>query len=238
MGSMFRTTVAFAACLAAFGGAAQAGSLDVNPVRVDLSLKQRVAALTVHNTAGQPTVIQLQAHAWSQPGNTDVLTPVDDLVATPPIFTLAPGATQIVRIGQRRPSGAGIEQAYRLIIQEVPPPPDPAFKGLRMALKISLPVFVAPATPTRAELAWTASLVDGRLALTATNLGTAHAHIAGLTVALPAMATSVPVAAGATYLLPRASHTWVIDTAAPTGTRIHVAGHDDSDAIQADLVVR
>jgi P pilus assembly protein, chaperone PapD len=235
---MFRSRAAIAACLIAFGGAAHAGSLDVNPVRIDLSAKQRVAALTVRNTGDQPTVIQLQPQAWAQHGNTDVLTPAEALIATPPIFTLAPGAAQIVRIGQRRPPDAGVEQAYRLIIQEVPPPPNPAFKGLRMALRISVPVFVAPATPPRGELAWDASLVNGKLALTATNTGNAHAHLAELRVSRPDATGAIPVAAGATYLLPRASHTWVLDAGAPIGTRMHVAGHDDSNAIQADLVVR
>jgi fimbrial chaperone protein len=224
-----------AALLPCLGGAAHAGSLEVTPVRIDLSTAQRVVAVTVRNAGDRPSVIQLQPQAWSQRGNADVLAATNDLLATPPIFTLAPGAEQIVRVGLRAPSTAVAEQTYRLILEEVPPPPDPASKGLRMAIRISVPVFVAATTPARGELTWSASRVNGKLAITATNAGTAHIRLTGL--ALSSSVGSVPAhfGDGATYVLAQSQHTWLIDASVTPGARLHVAGHDDARAIQADL---
>jgi CBS domain containing-hemolysin-like protein len=38
------------------------------------------------------------------------------------------------------------EIAYRLVLDEIPPPPEPGFKGLQVALKINFPIFVQPLT--------------------------------------------------------------------------------------------
>jgi fimbrial chaperone protein len=224
-----------AALLWFLGGAAHAGSLEVTPVRIDLSTAQRVVAVTVRNAGDRPSVIQLLPQTWSQRDNADVLAATNDLLATPPIFTLAPGAEQIVRVGLRTPSTARAEQTYRLIFEEVPPPPDPGSKGLRMALRISVPVFVASTTPARGELTWSASRVNGKLAITAANAGTAHLRLTGLT--FTAADANAPARFGdaATYLLPQSQHTWLIGAAVPPGAHLHVAGHDDAQAIHADL---
>ena len=85
--------------------AVHAGAFSVNPVRVTLSAKQPVAALTVRNESNEPTLVQLEALAWSQSLGKDVTIPSADVLATPPIFTLAPNGSQIVRVGLRRPAG-------------------------------------------------------------------------------------------------------------------------------------
>lgn len=68
-------------------------------------------------------MVQLEAMAWNKAQGQDIYTPTTDLIAAPPIFTVPPGGTQIVRIGLRRAPDPQRELAYRVYFQEIPPPP-------------------------------------------------------------------------------------------------------------------
>ena len=117
--------VRLAACGLAFfffAAGVWAGSFQVGPVSATLTADQPVAALTVRNTGGAPAVIQLEAMAWSQAAGKDTYVPTSDILATPPIFTVAPGASQVIRVGSRAP-GVQEERAERLFLREGPPPP-------------------------------------------------------------------------------------------------------------------
>ncbi len=190
---------------------AWAGSFAVNPVRLQLSAAQPTAVLHVTNDGKTSTVVQLSLFVWSQVNGRNVLTPTRKLLATPPIFTLPAGGEQIVRVGLLAKPVAQRETAYRLLMTQVAPRPRPGFRGLRVVLRLSLPVFVAPrigtATP---KLAWRIRrLGNGRVRLTVTNNGTAHAQVSDL--ALAASATGPALAQPATgngYVLPGASRSW------------------------------
>src|SRR6202140_4151365 len=150
-----------------------AGALSVTPIRIELSSAQRSVALTVRNDGDQPTVVQAQLVAWSQADNDDRLEPTIDVLASPPIFTVAPGASQVLRIALRTAPDAVRERSYRVLVTEVPGKPDPAFTGAQFALKISLPIFVAASTAkTTPKLEWSGVRTGkGDLALTAVNSG-------------------------------------------------------------------
>lgn len=220
----------------ALEGAGYAGSFQVSPVRATLTATQPVVALKVRNTGDAATVVQLQVMRWTQSDNKDALVPAGELLATPPIFTLAPGATQIIRVGSRQPADARVERAYRLLLEEVPPPPEPGFTGLRIALKLSLPVFVAPTTAASAKLQWHAvAAADGALLLTTHNAGNAHAHVSDLTVT--ASNTHVPLPDTNLYVLPGATRQWHMSMRVAPGQLLHLAGHDGGNAVRADVIV-
>ena len=109
-----------AACLVALSPAAPAGTFSISPLRVDLSSSTKTAALTVRNEDATEVVVQADGMAWSQPGGEDTLVATRDLLVSPAVFTLAPGAQQLVRVALRRAPDPARELSYRLIIQEVP----------------------------------------------------------------------------------------------------------------------
>jgi fimbrial chaperone protein len=218
-------------------GQAQAGSFQVGPVSATLTVDHPVAALTVRNTGADPAVIQLEAMTWSQVGDQDKYGPASDILATPPIFTVAAGASQVIRVGSRAPSSQG-ERAYRLFLREIPPPPKPGFQGMRMALEISLPLFVAPGTPITPSLHWRATMANaGHLRIQLTNTGTAHARLSRFTLALAASAKPLPIPTKTVYVLPGAVHEWLVDAAVTSGEALHLAAQTESGTVQADLVV-
>jgi fimbrial chaperone protein len=168
-------------------GAVAAGSLGISPTRVTLTEKTPTAAITVVNQGTDPKVIQAELLRWTQEGGKDVHAQTRDLLVNPPVFTVAPGKTQVIRVGLNRAPNDAQELAYRLFLQEVPPPPLPGFTGLQVALRIGVPVFVAPArTPVSPKLHWKAVRMDaGTIQLTVSNEGNVHAELAEIMLSQP-----------------------------------------------------
>lgn len=180
---MIRLLSLFLCCLVSLPDACQAGSFHVNPVRVELSDSVPTGVLNVSNNGDSPVTIQLQMMAWSQLNGKDLLGATHDVLATPPIFRVKPGMTQIIRIGLLRKADSVTERSYRLLLEEIPPPPGDGFNGLQVALRIGLPVFIKPAAMANQSLLFAASRdAEGPLRLTLKNNGTAHAQLLGLQV--------------------------------------------------------
>lgn len=216
-----------------------AGSFSVNPVRVTLSPGHAVAAITVRNAGSDASVIQLETSRWTQQDGKDVLLPSPEILATPPIFTLQPGGSQIVRIGLRRPPDAQHELTYRLILREVPPP-QPIAQGLRVALAISMPVFVVSAHPSFSNLQWQAvRLADGRIQLQATNTGTAHVQVGSIELSSPTANTPVVNESVSTYVLPGNTRTWTFKSAVAVsaGATLELHASTDGGNLQAKVTL-
>ncbi|NUO74350.1 MAG: molecular chaperone, partial [Frateuria sp.] len=183
------------------------------------------------------TTIQLRAMAWSQSEGKDVFAPAGDILATPPIFTVPAGGSQVIRIGSRRDPDPQQERAYRLFLREVPPAPQAGAAGLRMVLEISLPVFVQPSSASAPGLHWQATRIDGtHVKLTASNTGTAHAHLTHFVLSGDD-GRRLPMPSNAAYILPGNSHDWVIDAAVAQGSHLKLAADSDNQSLQSDIVV-
>ena len=125
------------------------------------------------------------------------------------MFTLPPRGTQLVRVALRGSPDPTRELSYRVILQEVPPEASPDFTGLRVALRLSIPVFVAPTTPAKPDLAWSATHdASGAIVLRADNNGGAHARVLGLTLTPESGTGPVLQDTVATYVLPGQFRTW------------------------------
>lgn len=199
-----RGIFSFVCLLLSLSGASQAGSFNVNPVRVELSAKERSAVLRVENNGDAAVTIQLQSMAWSQELGKDKLAATRDVIATPSIFKLKAGATQIVRVGMLRNADPQRELSYRLFLEEIPTPPAPDFKGLQVALRIGIPIFIQPVETAVSQLKFLPKrLADGQMQLTLVNQGLAHSQIFGLKV-FPAAKPDAVFAASmiSLYVLP------------------------------------
>ncbi len=189
---------------------AVAGSFEVNPIRIDLTQANRSVALTVKNSGTSAVVVQASVSAWAQEDGKDLLTPTNEVLVSPPVMTIQPDAEQIVRVGLRRAPDTQRELSYRIFLQEVPPPPQPGFQGLVVALRVGLPIFVQPRSgPAKATLVWNAELRDDQnLRVKVDNKGTGHVQISTVEV-FPAGGTE-PLAeqSGLAYVLPGQSRQW------------------------------
>jgi len=195
---------------------AVAGSFEVNPIRIDLSANTRSAALSVRNSGADAVVVQASIVSWTQEHGQDVYTPTKEILITPPIATIPPGAEQILRLGMRRAPDAVKELAYRVFLREVPPPPKPGFQGLQVALRLSLPVFVQPREgKAKATLVWDLGLQgDDTLHLRLDNKGTGHIQVSEVALFRPDQKQAVASQSSLVYVLAGQSHLWVLK--APT----------------------
>ena len=218
-----------------------AGSLSVTPIRVELSNAQRSVALTVRNDGDQPAVVQSQLVAWSQDDNEDKLAPTQDLIASPPIFTIPVGGSQIVRVALRRAADPGVERSYRILVTEVPGKAQPGFTGAQFALKISLPIFVeATASKTEPKLEWSAKkTASGELALTTTNSGSRHIQVHSVEL-LNEQSTVDATVSSMWYVLPGRSRTISVKPHAGRSFgsgKIRIKAESDAGPITTDVLV-
>lgn len=171
-------------CLLAPAPVAAAG-LQVSPVSVTLTAQETADGLTLSNVGDATVHAQVRVYRWRQGAEGDVLEPSTGLAISPPMVALEPGRSQLVRVirtGQVPTAGAA-EDAYRIVVDELPIADPDARGGLAFVFRYSLPVFVEPAGPeAKPELAWKLVEVDGRIALEVRNSGRKHAQVADVAV--------------------------------------------------------
>jgi len=159
------------------------GSVELYPVRVDLSDARPSMAMRVRNTGAGRLTMEVRTVRWSQAAGEDTYEPTRAVLASPPVFELQPGQEQVVRLGLLDRTKPEREASYRVFLQELPEP-EPKDRGaVQTLLRLSVPIFVAPAKSGGPALAWTAQRDGGGLLLVARNEGAVHARISGLALA-------------------------------------------------------
>lgn len=187
-------------------GSAQA--FQVRPVRMDLSSRQPTGQLVVSNPTARPLLIQAEAFDWSQTQDRDQLEPSSDLIVNPPIFELAPGAQQVVRVGLRRAAQDGVERPHRIWLTQVATTPDDGDTGVQMLLRLSLPVFVVGTGTGSAQTTWQRPGTDSVVELN--NAGARHVHVRELRVVGD---DGAPTTLGPCYALPGGRCRWPLPPA-------------------------
>jgi fimbrial chaperone protein len=194
---IFRKMFVASSLMLAATGPAQAASLRISPVGVDLPAKQRATAITLVNTDTDPVSLQIRIFKWSQVDGEDKLDETSELLVSPPAATVPPGASYTIRVA--RPAAIPVhgEQSYRLFIDELPKPIDPRTtgQGVAMVLRTSMPVFVVDSKAI-ARLAWQVWRDQDGLHAEVTNTGDRHVKIAGLTIQPAGGGTPVVFGAG------------------------------------------
>ncbi|WP_417658741.1 molecular chaperone [Pseudidiomarina sp.] len=182
---------------------AEAGSLGVSPVRVDLSTQQRVASITVTNSSNEPKTIQMRLYKWHHDGTQTNLEKTKDILPAPPIAVIPPKQSQLLRVGLRTKPGSKLEKSYRLMIEEIPSQQN---VGVALALRISIPVFVKPEVSVHAQLSWSIESLNGKKFLRVDNHGNGHAKLNDFKVAPAVLKTAAPTSN--VYVLPGAHFRW------------------------------
>ena len=173
------------------------------------------AIRTVGNGTDVAAAIQLRAFVWTQDGDSDVLTPSQDIILSPPIFTVAKDKTQTIRL-LLRPGRAGSgERGYRLLIDEVPPV-NARDRQINIAMRISVPIIIGPVAPPSHALKWQARRQGpGEVLLSATNAGTGYERIGAIAVTLPdGSHPQADAVASNPYILAGAQRHWIVHAAA------------------------
>jgi fimbrial chaperone protein len=154
------------ALLWSIGPAAAQNNYTVSPLRLELSAKAPATVLQVINRGDAAATMQVQQRAGVQRDGRDEQDETRDLIISPAIFTFKPGETQVVRIALRGAPDRQLERAYRILVSEIPGPSIPTAPELisfRIALRMDLPLFVAPIEPGAPSPRFAFEPANGRL---------------------------------------------------------------------------
>ena len=223
---------------------AAATTLNVAPVRVALAPGETSATVQVHNSGDRIAIMQARVFKWSQAqGTADQYDPTRSLVVTPAVFSIGPGQVQVLRVGVRTATDDNaVEQAYRLLLKEVPPTKLGEGSGLRVALQIDMPIFVLPAPAPTVDAKWHAERTGSNaLQLTVENQGNAHLQVTQLNLSAGGEALGLTDSAPSLmYILPGQSRTWSLTTQKPlpaTGQTIDIAAETDRGSRQEKITL-
>ena len=231
-----RASVAFAllATGLSVGSPAGAGSFQVNPVNVTMAADRRTALLTIRNSDAAPVAVRVSAYLWTQEKGADVYTPTEDLVASPPIFSIVPGATQLVRLGIKGRASGG---AYRIIVEEIPRPQAQSAQ-IQVALRLNLPLYILPRGGGKPELQWSAWRDKvGDLFVGAFNRGPVHAQVNEIAAADAAGEKIRSQQMG--VILPGSERHWKVDSRSgfAVGSSIQLKLRSPAGETEAKIVV-
>lgn len=215
--------------LALWGGMAQAAtSVLIWPIDPVIEAEQKAGALWLENRGSEVANLQIRIFAWRQGEFDDQYQNQRDIIGSPPLAKIEPGQKQLVRLTRTGKSPVGQEQAYRIIIDEIPPPL-PANTGtekpqaaIRFQMRYSVPLFVygdglwGKPDPEgqrdakgvgKPQLSWRQVSVQGRPFVEIRNTGPVHARLTD--VVMQQGGQKRPVVEGLLgYVLPGASMRW------------------------------
>lgn len=216
--------------LASLACPAAAQSLTVMPVVINMQPGQLAATISISGQGGAETSYQVRAFAWSQKDGTEQLDPTGDVLLSPPLGVIPANASQVVRIVIRKPP-RDRESVYRILLDQVPPPSAPG--TVRIALRLSLPIFVEPTTRAVPHIEWRVERDSNSMWVVAVNNGTRHERIhdivlsTGTTVFKPQGDSSPYLLAGATRRF-RLTGDGVLPAA---GASLHLTAQSDGGKI-------
>jgi fimbrial chaperone protein len=215
---------------------AQAQALQISPISVALQPGQMTTTLSVENTGADSAALQIRPFRWSQTNQQDLLTDTDDLLVSPPITTIGGGQTQIFRVVLRRPAGR-TEASYRLLLDQLPPPSMPGV--IRIALRLSIPVFAEPEAAAGSDVVWRVIEESGSAVLVGFNRGGKHLHIVDASLSAADGRRFKLQALQLPYVLPGAEHRWRVENATGLrpGSTVSLAATSDAGPVHASLQV-
>src|SRR5690625_7331599 len=119
-----RTALAYIPILfllgAYFTASASASTLLIWPVYPLIESDQNSTALWVENRGNQSVFIQLRVFAWEQRDNQDLTIEQNNIVGSPPMVEIEPGARQLIRIVTKHTTPEYTDTDWRALLDDQP----------------------------------------------------------------------------------------------------------------------
>lgn len=222
-------------------GQAKAQSLRVSPVTIELPVSAKTSLLTVGNDSTTPLTVQVRVLRWSQKNGEDVLDKTVEVAASPPLFKVSQGADGVVRIVRTSEAPVAGEEAYRILLDEVPNREKTQVNGVAMVIRQSIPVFFSGTDLRPGALNWQASRRGANLVIKASNTGQKHLKITQLRIDDGEARQLGSVEGLAGYVLGGQEKIWQfpMPKAGPTtGATLRIQAKTQAGPIQASAVLQ
>jgi|SRR5215470_9372840 len=226
---------AAAATLAlAIHGPAAAGTLEVQPVLVDVTAPGAASTVTLRNEGATAITAQIRVFRWSLVDGQEKLEPTNDVVASPPSVSLTPKGqyvTRVVRVSKQPIAG---EESYRLLIDQLPDRSQQKSGSVNLLMRYSIPVFFGTHNRKNPAVTWSLAMTGDKMTLTARNSGERRLRISQLTLR-DSNGHSVSFGTGlAGYALGQSAKSWTVQARGfALGKPAAVSAQSDGGPIQA-----
>jgi len=259
MTTMFsRMMAATTLAMTLFSGTAvqAASSVLVWPVYQIIESDQNGSALWLENRGAEPVSLQVRVLAWKQENFNEKYADQTNVVASPPFATVPPGQRQLIRLIRNTPVPANTEQAYRIIIDEIPSPlnsagegKDKAVVGLQLQMRYLLPLFMDggslwtndrpdmkrdESTATRPILTWRSVSEGGKTYLQVRNIGIVHARLSNVfwsSAGNQKQGVKTMVGGFMGYVLPGQQMRWPVPAGVTPGAQLNAQIADNTKPI-------
>lgn len=224
-----------------FGGAvtpavsAAAAVFQIFPVLIEAPADAPTGVVTLSNGSAEPVMLQLRIFRWTQVGGRDVLTPTSDVVASPPAAKIEPGRQQVVRVVRTAKAPAATEEAYRLIVDEIPVAKFAPTHGVRMMLRQSVPVFFGSNAKAAPRVEWRIERTSGGWELAALNKGPRRQRISDLEIRDEAGRLLDQRLGLVGYVLGNSEARWTLNFKEGATVSAKLIAASDAGAVHADL---
>lgn len=159
---------------------AVADGLRVSPITLEVLAPGAATTLTLRNDGRSTLTIQARSFRWLQNGGKETLQRTSDVVVSPPSVRLAPGTSQTVRVVRTSKAPVNGEEAYRVVINEVPDQSRARSGAVAFATELRIPVFFVERGARSADVTWSLQNAGGVTSLVAENRGDMRLRLADL----------------------------------------------------------
>lgn len=183
--------------LFATNNAIAASSILIWPLSPTIEITDKATSLWLQNNDKQSVFLQIRVLKWQQQNGKELYTEQKEIVASPPMAEIKPGAKQLIRLIRNIEIADNTEYAYRVLIDEIPrvseTPNNEQGYGVTLQMRYSIPLFVQGkniwtnqdhrkqrdmATATQPLLSYQIQTKQGKRWLVIENKGQVHARLA------------------------------------------------------------
>jgi fimbrial chaperone protein len=137
----------------AAGTAYARGQLQTRQTGIELVPGDRAGRLVLANSGDATVAAQVRVFAWTQRDGEDQLEPSNGLIASPAIVEIPAGGEQLVRVVRADGAPVTREQAYRVVVDELPGDPSTeAGSAVTVRMRYLIPAFVRATDPAPVQL--------------------------------------------------------------------------------------
>ncbi len=113
------------------------------PIYPVIESNEKAVAVWLENTGDAPAMVQVRTFKWTQQNFKEQYQIQNEVVASPPVVRINAGQKQMIRLTKSAQPIVATEQAYRLLIDELPVDPDQKNTGPQVSfqMRYSLPLF-------------------------------------------------------------------------------------------------
>jgi fimbrial chaperone protein len=230
-----------AALLVPLPNLAEAASLQVAPVTLEIPAPGASATLKLRNEGTTVLNAQVRVFRWTQVNGEEKLEPTDAVVSSPPIISLAPKSGYIVRVVRLSKQPVAQGESYRVLVDELPDPSRQRHGTVAIVLRYSIPVFFYSAQAAAPKLTWSTAQRGGQVFVTATNDGDRHVRLADLKLDA-GQGRNISLGNGlAGYVLGHSTVHWAVTNSKHrlgAGNAIAISAQSDSGPISASSTMQ